>query len=329
MDIQAHDLYLQGQYFMDRLNGSGIREAIDRFSRAIRRDSLYAQAWAGLADAHSSLGIGNAAPIPPRPEFEQARIAATRALVLDSTLAEAHAALALVQMMYDFDWAGAAQSLDRAQLNDPGYAFTYLYRSFLLSWLGKFDEATVSTREALHMDPGSFRFRQDIGRTLLLAHRFGGAERELRQLLALDSTNGRAQMLLGEVLFGSGRAVEAVSELERAQRNLPATRVAAFRAAAYARAGRRAEARALADSLTTLSETKFVAAQDLAIAWAGVRDVNNALTWLERAYDDRTLRPFVRDPVFDFLVPEPRYRALFTRMRLPPPFIPVTNDGKK
>jgi hypothetical protein len=105
--------------------------------------------------------------------------------------------------------------------------------------------------------------------------------------------------------------------------------VAAFRVAAYARAGRGDEARALADSLATVSETKFVAAQDLAIAWAGLHDANKALTWLERAYDDRTLRPFVRDPVFDFLVPELRYRALFTRMRLPPPFIPVTNGGRK
>ena len=214
-DIEAHDLYLQGRYFIDRVNGSGLLKALDLFRAAIKRDSLYAQAWAGLADVHSSRGIGNAAPIPPRPEFEEARIEATKALALDSTLAEAHTALALVQMMYDFDWPGAAQSLDRAQHYDPGYADAYLYRGFLLSWLGKFGAATAATREGLHMNPASFRFGQDIARTLLLARRFPEAEREIHRVLALDSTNGRGQMLLGDIYLASGRSTAAVSELER------------------------------------------------------------------------------------------------------------------
>ena len=318
-DIEAHDLYLQGRYFIDRVNGSGLSKALELFRAAIKRDSLYAQAWAGLADVHSSRGIGNVAPIPPRPEFEQARMEATKALALDSTLAEAHTALALVQMMYDFDWAGATQSLDRAQHYDPGYADTYLYRSFLLSWLGQSDAATAAAREGLHMNPASFRFGQDIGRTLLLGRHYAEAEREIQQVLALDSTNGRGRMLLGDILLASGKSAAAVTELERAQKTLPATRVAAFRAAAYERAGRHGDALALADSLTRLSEHTFMPAQDLAIAWAGLRDANKALTWLERAYDDRTLRPFMRDPVFDFLIGEPRYRALFTKMRLPLP----------
>jgi len=135
-------------------------------------------------------------------------------------------------------------------------------------------------------------------------------------------------MLLGDILLASGKSTAAVSELEQAQKNLPATRVEAFRAAAYERAGRHSDALALADSLTKLSERTFMPAQDLAIAWAGLHDANKALTWLERAYDDRTLRPFVRDPVFDFLIGEPRYRGLFTRLRLPPPAIPVLSSGR-
>ena len=318
-DVEAHDLYLQGRYFIEKVNASGLPKALELFLAAIKRDSLYAQAWAGLADVHSSRGIGNAAPIPPRPAFEQARIEATKALSLDSTLAEAHDALAVVQMMYDFDWPGAAQSLDRAQHYDPGYADVYLHRGFLLSWLGQFDAATAATREGLHMNPASFRFRQDIGRTLLLARHYADAEREIKQVLALDSTNGRGRTLLGDILLASGQSAAAVNELEKAQKVLPATRVAAFRAAAYERAGRHGDALALADSLTRLSERTFMPAQDLAIAWAGLHDANKALTWLERAYDDRTLRPYIRDPVFDFLIGEPRYRALFVKLHLPLP----------
>jgi len=316
-DPTTHDLYLQGQSSLDTLNVAALRHAEDRFQAALARDSLYAPAWAGLAEAHTSLGVGNYASVRPRPEFEQARIAAMRALALDSSLAEAHAALAVVQMMYDYDWAGAGRSLDRAQRYDPGFETTYLYRSFLLAWLGKFDEATASSREAVHMSPLSNRFRQDLARDLFLSRHYEDAERELHQALTADSTNGRAMMILGDLLLAEGKPEAAATELERAQRLVPATRVAAFRVAAYAGAGRSREARALVDSLMQLSDHAFVPALDLAIAWAGLRDKDQALTWLGRAYDDRTLRPFIREPVFDFLNGEPGYRALFRRLGLP------------
>jgi len=318
-DPATHDLYLQGRGFLDNLSTAALGQAVERFQAALARDSLYAPAWAGLADAHSSLGVGNYAPVKPRPEFEQARIAASHALALDSTLAEAHAALALVQMMYDYDWTAAGISLDRAQRYDPGFEGTYVYRSFLFEWLGRNDEAIASSREALHMDPVSARYRGNLAREFLLARHYDESEREVRQTLAIDSTNGRGMTILGEVLLSQGKAEAAVAALERAQRLLPATRVAAFRVAAYARTGRSGEARALVDSLTTLSDRAFVPALDLAIASAGLRDRNQTLTWLERAYDDRTIRPYIRHPIFDFVSGEPRYRAIFKRLGLAPP----------
>jgi len=316
-DAQAHDLLLQGRYLARRGDTVTWGKALELFRAALARDSLYAEAWAAIADVHSSRGIGNQAAIPPRPEFEQARIAAARALAIDSMSAEAHDAMSLVQMMYDYDWAGAEASLNKAHDADPGYDMTYLHRAFLLSWLGKFDEATASTREALHMDPSSNTFRRDIGRTLLLANRTAEAEATIRETLASDSTNTRARMLLGQALMMEGRAEEAVRELERSVRRNPTTRGSAFLAAAYEAAGRHRDARRVVDSLVNVSSKAFVPAMDFAIAYAGLHDKDNTLTWLERAYDDRTLRPFLRDWVFTFVRNEPRYRALFAKMRLP------------
>ncbi|HJQ23842.1 MAG TPA: protein kinase, partial [Blastocatellia bacterium] len=314
-----HDLYLQGQDSLDKISATALLHAEELFRGAIARDSLYAQPWAGLAEAHSSFAIGNIASVQPRPEFEQARIAAVRALALDSTVAEAHAALAVVQMMYDFDWRAAERSLDLAHRYDPGFETTYLYRSFLLAWLGRLDDATASSREALHMNPTSIRFRQDLGRGLFLSRRYGESEELLRGAVGIDSTNGRLRMVLGTVLLGDGKTEAAMSELERAQKLLPgATRVAAYRAGAYERAGRSGDARALVDSLVKLSDRTFVPAQDLAITWAGLRDTDQTLTWLERAYDDRTIRPYIRDPIFDFVRDTPRYRALLRKMGLTP-----------
>jgi tetratricopeptide (TPR) repeat protein len=316
---EAYELYLEGQKNLEVPSIVAVNKAADLFRAAIARDSLYAEAWAGLADTHSSRGVGNFESIPPRPEFEQARVAALRALQLDSSLAEAHAALALVQMMYDYNWKGAALSLDKAQLADPGYAITYLYRSFLLTWLGRFDSATAVAREGLHMNPNDFRFRQDVGRTLILGRRYAEAERELRADVDREPKNSRLRMLFGDALIAQGKIAEGIRQLDESQKLAPATtRVTAFRVAGYARGGRKRDAQLLLNSLIAMSDKAFVQSMDIAIAWAGMASVDQTLTWLERSYNDRTLRPFVRDPVFDFVRSEPRYRALLRKMNLEP-----------
>ena len=317
-NVAAHELYLKGKKVMEGVPSSqSAAEALRSFEKAVALDSQYAQAWAAIGEIHTGYGVGNFASVPPRPEFEEARFAANHALALDSTLAEAHAVLGLVQMMYDYDWDGSLASLRRARALDPGYEQTYLYEGFLFSWRAEYDSALASNREALRMTPTSERIRQDFGRILILARRFKESEAALREGVARDSANGRMRMLLGECLMAAGRSGEAVAELEHAHRILPdASRVTAFLIAAYSRAGRPDAAHSLLDSLSATSQRSFVAAMDFAIAFAGLRDTTETITWLERAYDDRTLRPFMRDPVFDFLAGEPRYKALFAKMRL-------------
>jgi tetratricopeptide (TPR) repeat protein len=316
-DRLAHEHYLKGRADFESLSPDRIKTAGEEFQAAIDRDSLYADAWAGLSDIHSTIGVGNYAPSPPRPEFEQARFAASQALRLDSTLAEAHASMALVQMMYDYDWKGAERSLDKAQAYDPGYENAYQFRSFLLSWLGKFDSANVMSRQASHMNPSASRLHLEIGRNLIQAHRFDDAEKELEADVKADPRNGRGRLLLGETLLALGKLTDAVRVLDESQRLLPtATRVTAFRLSAYQAAGRHQEARHLLDSLVTLSDRSFVPAVDIAIGYAGMGDSARTLTWLENAYTDRTLRPFFRDPIFDFIKSNPRYGTLLSKLHL-------------
>jgi len=173
------------------------------------------------------------------------------------------------------------------------------------------------SREALHMDPNDFRFRQDVGRTLILARRFPEAEKELRISIAMGANNSRLRQLLGDALMAQGKFADAVREQEAAQKISPGTtRITAFRIAAYARAGETKHAQALLDSLIALSDRQFVSALDIAISYAGLNNTEQTMTWLERAYNDRTLRPFIRDPVFDFVRDDPRYLALLQKMNL-------------
>ena len=316
-NVSALDLYLRGRELQGRQDTLSWRKALALFHEAIARDSMYAAPWAGISQVYASFGIGNQAAVQPRPAFEQARMAAQRALELDSTSVEAYAAMSLVQMMYEYDWDGALVSLDKAYQLDPGYERIYLYRGFLLSWLGKFDEATAATSEGLRMDPSASALRRDINRTLLLAGKTVEAERRGRETLELDSTVTRARVLLGQALLVEGKASAARLELERAQKEEPSTRAAAFLAAAYVGEGRERDARRLVDSLLTMSNRSFVPAMDLAIAYAGLHDKASTLEWLERAYDDRTLRPYIRDQVFTFVRREPRFRLLISKMNLP------------
>lgn len=316
-DMKAHDLYLQGSALQSRQDTASWRKAIALFSDAIARDSLYAAPWAGISQVYASFGIGNQAAVQPRPAFEQARIAAERALALDSTSVEALAAMSVVQMMYDYDWNGATASLSRAHDLDPAYERTYLYRSFLLTWLGKFREATSVASEGLRLSPADLILRREVNRTLLLDGKTREAEQRIRETLAMDSTNARTRMLLGQTLIVEGKTRDAVRELQRSQQILPTTRGAAFLVAAYFGAGRKEDARRLVDSLVAVSDRTFVPAMDIAIAYAGLRDTATTLQWLERAYDDRTLRPYLRDQVFAFVRAEPRYRALVAKMKLP------------
>jgi hypothetical protein len=133
----------------------------------------------------------------------------------------------------------------------------------------------------------------------------------------MDSSSGRVRMLLGQTLLVEGKENEAVGELEHSLKELPTTRATAFLAGAYYRVGRDKDARRLVDSLLVMSNRTFVPAMDLAIAYAGMRDKDQTIDWLERAYDDRTLRPYIRDQVFTFIRGEPRYRALVSKMKLP------------
>jgi serine/threonine-protein kinase len=127
----AHDLYLKGRYAWNQRGTVGpmggpvaLEQAIGYFNQAIALDSNYAQAWAGLADAYSMLPAFGTTP--PATAFPLAKVAALKALALDSTLAEAHTSLGIISVFYDWDWPKAAQEFDRALALDSTEVQTHL-----------------------------------------------------------------------------------------------------------------------------------------------------------------------------------------------------------
>ena len=150
-DFEAYTLYLKGRHFWNRRTEAGLRLGLDYFEQALARDPGYAPAHAGVADSYAILGFYSS--LPPTEAFPKARQAASRALELDPTLAEARPALAYVAMYHDWDWAGAEREFRLAIALNPGYSTTHQWYGNFLSILGRFDESVAEFSRAIALDP--------------------------------------------------------------------------------------------------------------------------------------------------------------------------------
>src|SRR5207253_1255407 len=149
---EAHELYLKGRYFWNKRTGNDLKKSIDYFQQAIAVDPNYALAYAGVADAYVWLPGYTAGT--PRDCYPKAKAAATKALELDDTLAEAHTTLALAIWLYDFDSAQAIREFQRAIELNPNYAIAHQqYGNNTLAALGRFDDAIVEGKRAVELDP--------------------------------------------------------------------------------------------------------------------------------------------------------------------------------
>src|SRR5882762_8255935 len=111
---EAYEDYLKGRYYWNKRSGEGFEKAIGYFEEATRKDPQYALAYAGLADCYGIIGATIYGRLPASDAAPKAKSAATRALEIDPSLAEAETSLATAKFNYDWDWAGAAEGLKKA-----------------------------------------------------------------------------------------------------------------------------------------------------------------------------------------------------------------------
>src|SRR2546429_412815 len=153
IDPRVYEFYSKGRYFWNKRSEEGYRRAIQYFQQAIARDSEYAPAYAGLADAYALLGSMPNVELPRSEAMPRARAAALKALELDDSLAEAHTSLAFVRMHFDWDWPGAEREFVRALQLNPGYATAHHWYAFWLIAQGRAEDALQEIRAAQRLDP--------------------------------------------------------------------------------------------------------------------------------------------------------------------------------
>lgn len=316
----AFDAYRTGAELLKSRNPADVMNSILFFTDAIHADTSYALAYAGLADAHASLAVGNSFDRRPEQDFSLARDAATAALKLDSTLAEAHATLGYLEALYNLDWKAASAEIDRALDLQPSYENAHVYRTILFEWQGDFGRAVAEANELYrlnHLDPLP---NIELGRALFFAAQYDSARKTFEHVLKRDSSSLRAHMHLGQALVRQGSFNEGYQELMTAARLAPnSSRPIALLAHAYAVGKRRPDAMRLLDSLQRRSRERYVPAFDFAIVYAGLGDAPNAVAWLDSSFTDHSVRPYLWDPTFDLVRNDKRFRELLTRHHLSPP----------
>ena len=309
---EAHQLYLKGRYFWNKRTGNDLKKSIDYFQQAIAVDPNYALAYAGVADAYVWLPGYTAGT--PRDCYPKAKAAATKALQLDDTLAEAHTTLALAIWLYDFDSAQAIREFQRAIELNPNYAIAHQqYGNNTLAALGRFDDAIVEGKRAVELDPLSLVINTDLGSDYYYARRYDEAIAQLRKTLEMDPGFYIAHLVLGQVLDAKGARDAAIVECQKARALNDDPSVLGVLARAYGLSGNKMEAEKILDQLKKLSQERYVSAYSFALTYLGLGDKEEALRWLEQSYQDRAGSDigYIRvDPLLDPLRGDPRFEAL-------------------
>ena len=323
---EAHDDYLRGRYILGlavthdtnadkrQYTDQDILAAIGHFKHAIEKDRAYALAYAGLADAYIELGNPIWGGHSPKKTLTDAKESATMALHLDPSLAEAHFALAQT-LEYDWNWSEAEKEFKLALKLNPNYADAHVQYGRFVQALGRNDEAMKEMNRAMELDPFDIKTRVYVAFVTYASRQYDLA---LQQFKSLDEDWGLVWTYREKQMY-----TEALAVLERWKSRNPSQRrdpgVLATAAGIYGLEGRKNEAEKLIDEVREMARHQYVSGFFFAVAYVGLGQKDQAVTWLERAYEehDRWTVYIASYPGLDRLHSELRFQALLRRMNFP------------
>jgi len=312
----AYEHYLRGRYALNKRTEADLQAAVDHFIAAAEEQADYPLAYAGLADSLLLLGVYGTRP--SREVFPPAREAIEKALALDPSLGESHAALAAVHSLYEWNWRVAGDMFRRAIALSPRSPTAWQWRAMHeLLPQRRFDDARAAVDRARSLDPLSMAIATSVGVVYHLAGDSAGAVRVLRRALELDPSFSMTYYFLGGVLRDMGDTSESIEAFNTAIAKSGGTpEMTAGLAQAHARAGDVVRARELAAELSAAGTRRHVPHSLLAQVYSSLGETDDALAALERAADEREpdLVLLGVRPVYKPLTALPRFAAVRTRV---------------
>jgi len=316
-DLDAYQLYLQGRSSFKRYTEEGFRLGIRNFERAAAEDPGFALAYVGLACVYAECPNEGFLSLRPEVALERAKEAVARALALDDGLGDAHGILALLRFVCDFDWAGAEEEFKLAIELSPGSADVYDHYGWMCAALERYDDAIVLSKRARELDP--LAHRSDLGTALLRAGRYQEALDLAARIVEFEPTFPRGHSVAAWALLKLGRHAEGVAALERSVALAPeSTMFLGQLGQAYGLTGNEGWARAILQRLHERVRQGYVSPYHFAYVHAGLGEQDQAIDWLERAFEQRAGAVYGIKGSFLFasLKSHPRFVALLKRMNL-------------
>ena len=309
VDQRAYEAYLRGRFHLERRE---LERARTMFEQAGRIAPDWAPPLVGLANYYTALPFFS--DVAPAEVLPKARAALVQALALDETLAEAHAATGYIRAYYEWDWRAAEQEFRRALELRPNYTDAYFSYSRFLASRRRLVEAIAQLDRAVELDPLSLSLQANRALLDYFAGRYDVAASRLREILKSDSTDALVKWGLALVVEQQGRPNEAIAILE------PISASSLNRKSslghAYGVAGNSVRARSVLAALHAQAARSYVPSYYFALVHAGLGQRDQALRYLERAYEERStvLAYLLIDPRLASLRDDPRFLALARRL---------------
>jgi serine/threonine-protein kinase len=310
-NVEAHNAYLQGHFYLLRRNVEDFRKAISYYDQAIEIDPEYALAYAERAEAWTILGdLTGQRPMA----YPKARSDAEKAVAIAPALAEARAALGFVRCFVDWKFADGLAELKRAKELSPANPTANDLLARIIVYLGRFDEAERQARQAVELDPLSTVTQGNLARVFFYAGKLDEADAAARKAAELQPTGAathRWQVLIA-AQRGDGEAALREARVEPDE---------GFRRFELAVAQYVVGDREAADAALThlIAKAREGFAYQIAEVYAVRGEKDKAFEWLQVSFDDRDagMLGLLVDPLLRGLRDDPRYKTLLAKLGLP------------
>ncbi|HEX6046476.1 MAG TPA: winged helix-turn-helix domain-containing protein [Pyrinomonadaceae bacterium] len=316
--LEAYGLYLKGRNAWNKRTGDALLQAIEYLNQAIQIDPNYGEAYAGLADCYNMLVVYGR--LEPKEGFPKAKDAATKALEIDESSAEAHSSMAFIKFRWDWDRTATEREFQTAIKLKPAYAPAHQWYSSYLVAVERFDEAIAEAKRTEELEPLSFVASSHLGWIYYLSGRNDEAIEQCKKILEMDPNSFPARRYLGLAYEAKGMYAEAITEFQTGVKLSGSPLMLALLGHAYAASGKKAEAQQVLTDLQQLQDQRYVSPYTVAAIYAGLSDKDQAFKWLETAVEERDiwLMNLKVDPVFAKLRSERKFTDILARIRLRP-----------
>jgi len=313
-NIEAYNLYLQGRYFWNQEGRDDLDKSIECYKRALEIDPNYALAYSGMAASYTS--YANSGYLPRRDVMFQAKKAAMKALEIDNTLGEAHAELAHARVTHDWNWTEGEKGFKRALELNPNYASAHDRYAWLLTFVGRHDEAIQENKLAHELDPLSVGIWVRLGRRYYFARDYNKAIEEYYKVLEIFPNSGYARTHLALALSQKGLYNEAIEEYSKIEFM---TSWHWYFGYIFGIAGKKEKALEILNYYLEQSKKEFVWPANIAFIYIGLGEKDKAFEWLEKTYEQREawMEVLKAESMYDSLRSDPRFQDLVDRMNYP------------